>query len=209
MLFRNLLSDMEAQDRDFNRRLSGVLGQGAASRPGSGTISAGRAVRGETTPVSFDFFDADLADVVRLFMELLKENYSLDSKVAGKVALHVHADMSRDEIWELFRGVLRMQGAVATLDNGVWRIVPLGDAPATVDVNGIVFDEDGARKRGQSVQVFKLDFLPVSEFSNVVKPYLSPGSMVYGHEQTGIMLVSDFPHTLRKIERLEIGRAHV
>ena len=31
---RNLLSDMEAQDRDFNRRLSGVLGQGAASRPG-------------------------------------------------------------------------------------------------------------------------------------------------------------------------------
>ena len=199
---RNLLSDMEAQDRDFNRRLSGVLGQGAASRPGSGTISAGRAVRGETTPVSFDFFDADLADVVRLFMELLKENYSLDSKVAGKVALHVHADMSRDEIWELFRGVLRMQGAVATLDNGVWRIVPLGDAPATVDVNGIVFDEDGARKRGQSVQVFKLDFLPVSEFSNVVKPYLSPGSMVYGHEQTGIMLVSDFPHTLRKIERL-------
>ena len=110
--------------------------------------------------------------------------------------------MSRDEIWELFRGVLRMQGAVATLDNGVWRIVPLGDAPATVDVNGIVFDEDGARKRGQSVQVFKLDFLPVSEFSNVVKPYLSPGSMVYGHEQTGIMLVSDFPHTLRKIERL-------
>lgn len=26
--------------------------------------------------------------------------------------------------------------------------------------------------------------------------------MVYGHEQTGIMLVSDFPHTLRKIERL-------
>ena len=154
---RNLLSDMEAQDRDFNRRLSGVLGQGAASRPGSGTISAGRAVRGETTPVSFDFFDADLADVVRLFMELLKENYSLDSKVAGKVALHVHADMSRDEIWELFRGVLRMQGAVATLDNGVWRIVPLGDAPAAVDVNGIVFDEDGARKRGQSVQVLVAD----------------------------------------------------
>ena len=71
---------------------------------------------------------------------------------------------------------------MATLDNGVWRIVPLGDAPTTVDVNGIVFDEDGVRKRGQSVQVFKLDFLPVSEFSNVVKPYLSPGSMVYGHE---------------------------
>ena len=81
---RNLLSDMEAQDRDFNRRLSGVLGQGAASRPGSGTISAGRAVRGETTPVSFDFFDADLADVVRLFMELLKENYSLDYDPGGR-----------------------------------------------------------------------------------------------------------------------------
>lgn len=199
---RRLLSDMDARDREFNRRLSGVLGQGAEPRLAGRGSGASRAVRGETMPVSFDFFDADLADVVRLFMELLKENYSLDSKVGGKVALHVNADMSRDEIWELFRGVLRMQGAAAVLDSGIWRIVPLAEVSTTVDAGGIVFDEDGVRKRGQSVQVFKLDYLPVSEFSNIIKPYLSPGSMVYGHEQTGIMLVSDFPHTLRKIERL-------
>lgn len=199
---RRLLSDMAAGDLEFNRRLSGVLNQGRDPRLQGHDLAAPRSVQGETTPVSFDFFDADLANVVRLFMELLQENYSLDSKVGGKVSLHVKADMSQGEIWELFRGLLRMHGAVATLDNGIWRIVPLGEAPTAVDAGDIVFDKDGARKRGQNVQVFKLDYLPVSEFSNVIKPYLSAGSMVYGHEQTGIMLVSDFPHTLRKIARL-------
>lgn len=145
---RRLLSDMEVRDRDFNRRLSGVLGQGAEPRLAGRGISAGRAVRGETVPVSFNFFDADLAEVVRLFMELLKENYSLDSKVGGKVALHVDTDMSRDEIWELFRGVLRIHSAAAVLDNGIWRIVPLAEVSTAVDAGDIVFDEDGVRKRG-------------------------------------------------------------
>ena len=200
-----ILAEMDARDAGFNRRLESVLGQGRGPQmPGRvSTDGTRQAIRGETTKVSFDFFDADLADVVRLFMELLKENYALDSKVAGKVALHVDGEMSRDEIWELFRGVLRMQGAAVMLDNGIWRILPLSEVPTSIDEAGIVFDgTEGVRARGQSVQVFKLDFLPVAEFSNIIKPYLSPGSMVYGHEQTGVMLVGDFPHTLRKIERL-------
>lgn len=200
-----ILSELDSRDASFNKRLEEVLGQGSGPQMPGRSSSEGKrqAVRGETTKVSFDFFDADLADVVRLFMELLKENYSLDSKVAGKVALHVDADMSRDEIWELFRGVLRIQGAGLMLDNGIWRILPLADVPTSIDEGGIVFDgTEGVRTRGQSVQVIKLDYLPVSEFSNIIKPYLSPGSMVYGHEQSGIMLVGDFPHTLRKIERL-------
>ena len=200
-----ILSEMDERDTSFNRRLERVLGQGVGPRlAGRQATDGKKQILGEdVAKVNFDFFDADLADVVRLFMELLKENYSLDSKVGGKVALHVDADMSCEEIWELFRGVLRIQGAGLILDNGIWRILPLADVPASIDESGIVFDgQAGMRTRGQSVQVLKLDYLPVSEFSNIIKPYLSPGSMVYGHEQTGIMLVGDYPHTLRKIERL-------
>lgn len=199
-----VLSEMDARDSSFNHRLERVLGQGLGPRmPGRLPTDGKQVLGGEAVKVSFDFFDADLTDVVRLFMELLKENYSLDSKVGGKVSLHVDADMSHEEIWELFRGVLRIQGAGLLLDNGIWRILPLADVPTSIDESGIVFDgQAGGRTRGQSVQVVKLDYLPVSEFSNIIKPYLSPGSMVYGHEQTGIMLIGDYPHTLRKIERL-------
>lgn len=199
----DVLAGLDDRDRSFNRRIGQVLGrEGGPEKVGRSEVK-GEEVRGETLQVNFNFSDAELGDVVRLFMELLQENYALDPKVTGKVALHVDADMDRDQIWELFRGVLRMHGATAILDNGLWRVVTLADAVSVVDERGIVFSgESGERKRGQTVQVYQLEYLPVSEFSEVIKPYLSPGSMVYGHEQTGVMLVSDFPHTLRKIERL-------
>lgn len=200
-----ILSGIDARDQAFNRKLEHVLGQGAGPDK-VGRSEAGRhakTITGETMSVKFDFADAELGDVVRLFMELLKENYALDPKVAGKVALRVEADMSRDELWELFRGVLRMHGASVVLDEGLWRVMPLADAAAAIGDEGIVIGgEQATRKRGQSIAVLRLEYLPVSEFANVVKPYLSPGSMVYGHEQSGIMLVSDYPHTLRKIEKL-------
>lgn len=200
-----ILSGLDARDQEFNRKLEHVLGQGAGPDK-VGRSEAGRhakKISAETMSVRFDFSDAELGDVVRLFMELLKENYALDPKVAGKVALRVEADMTRDELWELFRGVLRMHGASVVLDEGLWRVMPLSDVPAAIGDEAIVIDgENAQRRRGQSIAVLQLEYLPVSEFANVVKPYLSPGSMVYGHEQSGIMLVSDYPHTLRKIEKL-------
>lgn len=200
-----ILLGLDARDREFNRKLERVLGQGVGpDKVGrSETGKHAGSITGETMAVKFDFSDAELGDVVRLFMELLKENYALDSKVTGKVALHVEAEMSRDELWELFRGVLRMHGASVVLDEGLWRVMLLADVPASVGEEALVVEgENGTRKRGQSISVLQLEYLPVSEFANVVKPYLSPGSMVYGHERSGIMLVSDYPHTLRKIEKL-------
>ncbi len=201
----DILSSMDARDMAFNRRLAQITGQsGGPGAVGRSEARAGaKAEAAETMEVSFDFFDADIADVVRLFMELLQENYSLDPAVKGKVALHVTAKMTRDEVWELFRGVLRFHAASTVLDGEVWRILPLAAVPSAIDEAGILFAGDGgSRRRGQSVQMFRLEYLPVSEFSNVIKPYLSPGSMVYGHEQSGVVLVADYPHTLRKIEKL-------
>ena len=200
-----ILSGMDARDSAFNRRLEKIMGQsdgpGAVGR--TEAKAGSKASSGETMDVSFDFFDADITDVVRLFMELLKENYSLDPAVKGKVALHVSAKMSREEVWELFRGVLRFHAASSVLDGEVWRILPLAAVPSAIDEEGILFaGDEGSLKRGQSVQMFRLEYLPVAEFSNVIKPYLSPGSMVYGHEQSGVVLVADYPHTLRKIDKL-------
>ena len=200
-----VLSEMDARDSAFNRRLAGIMGQseGPGSAGRTETRAASPGAQGETMEVAFDFFDADIADVVRLFMELLGENYSLDPAVKGKVALHVNARMTREDVWELFRGVLRFHAASTVLDGGVWRILPLAAIPTSIDEQGIFFaGEGGDRRRGQSVQMFRLEYLPVTEFSNVIKPYLSPGSMVYGHEQSGVVLVADYPHTLRKIDKL-------
>lgn len=200
-----ILSEMDARDSTFNRRLEKIMGQGEGPSGVSRTeVRAGKKdASGETMDVAFDFFDADIADVVRLFMELLKENYSLDPAVKGKVALHVNSKMTREDVWELFRGMLRFHGASTVLDGEVWRILPLASVPVAIDEEGILFDGgEGGRRRGQSVQMFRLEYLPVSEFSNVIKPYLSPGSMVYGHEQSGVVLVADYPHTMRKIEKL-------
>jgi general secretion pathway protein D len=205
----DILSSMDARDMAFNRRLAQIPGQSGG--PGAGGRSEARAgakaEAAETMEVSFDFFDADIADVVRLFMELLQENYSLDPAVKGKVALHVTAKMTRDEVWELFRGVLRFHAASTVLDGEVWRILPLAAVPSAIDEAGILFAGDGRPRAGPARAECRGESC-VFRSGRPSSALLSPGSMVFGHEQSGVVLVADTPHPAQDREAVQVFGRH-
>ncbi|MBN2705122.1 MAG: hypothetical protein JXR89_01625, partial [Deltaproteobacteria bacterium] len=195
-----LLQKLEAEELELNRRLKSFSGA-AAVRTAPGDAGVAAQVQGRE-PVSLNFDDADLVEVLRLFMEILGESYTIYQGVGGKVTLEVAAELNREEIFELLRGVLRMNGAVMARRGPLWEVMPQAALPAAAEAGELLLPGDPENARGKAIRAFRLNYLPGAQFVNIIKPYLSKGAQVYVHDPSGVMLVCDYDHVLSKVARL-------
>ena len=195
-----LLPKLGRQEQELNRRLK-KFSTGAVSSTVSAEAQIKAQVKGREM-VSLNFDDADLLEVLRLFMEILEQSYTIYQGVGGKVTLEVNAELNRDEIFELLRGVLRMNGAVMVQRGPLWEIMPQAALPAAAEAGELLLPGDPENVRGRVIRAFRLRYLPGAQFVNIIKPYLSKGAQVYVHEPSGVLLVSDYSHVLAKVSRL-------
>ncbi|MCK5915800.1 MAG: hypothetical protein KAG92_06645, partial [Deltaproteobacteria bacterium] len=196
-----LMQKFELRERDLNQRLKRFT-TGAVSPK---VIAGAQPITGEIKGrqmITLNFDDADLIEVLRLFMDILEENYTISQGVGGKVTLEVNAELNRDEIFELLRGVLRMNGVVMVQRGPLWEIMPQASLPAAAEAGELLLPGDSAHTRGRVIRAYRLRYLPGAQFVNIIKPYLSKGAQVYVHETSGILLVSDYSHVLGKVSRL-------
>ncbi len=195
-----LLRKLASQEQDFNRRLK-KFSTGTVSTTAAGGALVKAEVKGREL-VSLNFDDADLIEVLRLFMEILGENYTVYKGVGGKVTLEVEAELNRDEIFELLRGILCMNGVGMVQRGPLWAIMPQAALPLAAEAGELLLPGDPEKSRGTVVRAFRLRYLPGSQFTSIIKPYLSRGAQVYVHEPSGVLLVSDYSHVLAKVARL-------
>ena len=195
-----LLRKLGRQEQDLNLRLK-KFSTGAVSSTVGAEAQIKAQVKGREM-VSLNFDDADLLEVLRLFMEILEESYTIYQGVGGKVTLEVNAELNRDEIFELLRGVLRMNGAVMVQRGPLWEVMPQAALPAAAEAGELLLPGDPENVRGRVIRAFRLQYLPGAQFVNIIKPYLSKGAQVYVHEPSGVLLVSDYSHVLAKVSRL-------
>jgi general secretion pathway protein D len=197
----DLLHKLEVHEQDLNQRLKKFTTGAVTPSPGAGTHPAKGEIKGREM-VTLNFDNADLIEVLRLFMDILKENYTISQGVGGKVTLEVNAELSRDEIFELLRGVLRMNGVVMVKRGPLWEVMPQASMPAAAEAGELLLPGDSVNTRGRVIRAYRLRYLPGAQFVNIIKPYLSKGAQVYVHEASGILLVSDYSHVLGKVSRL-------
>jgi general secretion pathway protein D len=153
--------------------------------------------------ISFNFYDAELTEVVKVVMDLLGANYIFHPDVAGRVSLSVKDTFNNAQLRDLLQGVLHINNLVMVNKDKVWHIMPLAEAPSYVAEERIIFPQEELKpQRGQYIQAFRLHFIAASELIKIIKPYLTQNAQVYAHEQKGILLVCDFPHVLTKVKRL-------
>lgn len=192
----------KALAEELDQRLQQILEE--ADVQGEAEIYAPEEDRaGDAQEVSFNFYDADLVEVIRVFMELLEEDYILHPDVQGKVSLSVDGRFYPEQILDLLQGVLRVNNMAMIRKDESWEILPQAKVSKQLDAQELILpDADKQPKRGQVIQGFSLRFIPAKEMVNIIEPYLSKGAQVYAHESKGVLLVSDYPHTLEKVAEL-------
>lgn len=153
----------------------------------------------KTQDMSFSFYAADLVEVIRVFMKLLEQDYMIHPEVSGRVSLFVEGNFNEEQLLDLLAGVLRMNNMAMIRTADVWEILPQSKVSRHIAQDRIIFpDSDQTPRRGQIIQGFKLNFIAASEMINILMPYLSQSAQIYAHEAKGVLLVSDYPHSLEK-----------
>lgn len=196
-----LLEQLDRDNQRLNSKLDAMLaGKSMARRVQSPDNPSGGSKREQ---VEFQFLNAEISEVIKLFMDYLGDNYILHPGVAGRVSFQAKDELTHDELVDFLLGLLRINGLVMFYENDYWQIMPLKDAPRYTPPSGVILPQDGQTpKRGQLIQAYRMDYVSAAQFTKVIQPFLSKGALMYGDDSAGILLLCDYPHTLIKVQQM-------
>jgi general secretion pathway protein D len=149
--------------------------------------------------VVFNFDNADLYEVIRVMGEILKINYIIDPRVKGVVNIHTSGQISAEDAFPIFQSILRLNGATAVKKDGIYEIVPLTDAkklpvfPSTTREPGKISSEEK-----YTIQIISVKYIPVTEVSKIIKPFLSDGADIVEHPPNNIIIIGDLASNVKK-----------
>lgn len=147
----------------------------------------------------FNFDNADLYEVIRVMGEVMKLSYIIDPKVKGVVNIHTSGQISADDIFPVFQSILQLNGATAVKKGQLYEIVPFGDAKKLYTPLSKIEDTTKTLTEEKYViQIIPLKYIPVTEVSKMVKPFLSDGADIIEHPPQNILLLGDIASNIKK-----------
>ncbi|MDZ7761349.1 MAG: type II secretion system secretin GspD [Desulfovermiculus sp.] len=200
-----ILQELEKENEAFNQRLNSIMQATELEKDKPGAEGKKRDVLpSEKKEVSFNFYDADLVEVIRVFMDMIQGDYVLHPDVSGRVSLSVDDTFHQDQLVGLLQGLLRINNMTMFKgDEGIWEILPMSEASRQLTDDKIFIQSDTqGQKRGQIIQVFRLHFIAATEMIKILEPYLTQSATVYAHDEKGVLLICDYPHALTKVEQM-------
>jgi general secretion pathway protein D len=142
--------------------------------------------------------NADLMLVVEAIARELRMNWVADPLVKGTVTINTMGDLKRGDLLPLLQAILRVNGATAVENSGLWRIMPIKDAShaaisPSLDAQKFPVDDR------LMLDVIPLHFASAVDLSRLLSNYLSDAGSIVVHEAGNILLITD---TSRSLERL-------
>jgi general secretion pathway protein D len=149
--------------------------------------------------VIFNFDNADIYEVIRVMAEIMKINYLVDPRVKGTVNIHTTGQLPGEEVFPIFQSILRLNGATAVKKDGLYEIVSLSDAKKTyVPPTTIRGGAKPASEEKYTIQIVSLKYIPATEASKLIKPFLSDGADIVEHPPHNILIISDVASNIKK-----------
>lgn len=172
----------EEERGDTIRKGSGVFVQGSGT--GAGNAYA------EGDGVTLNFENASLPEFLRVVFEsILKENYLLDPSVNGTVTLHTTRSVTQDTVLPIVEAVLEQNGAALIRDEGMFKVLPLGDA-ASASGSPAVGRYPSSRQKGYGIQVVPLQHVAASELEAILGPFVPEGSSLSIDTTRNVLILS-------------------
>ena len=129
----------------------------------------------------------------------MKINYIIDPRVRGVVNIQTSGHVTAEDIFPIFQSILKLNGAAAVKKENFYEIVPFIDAkklyipPSAVKDPGKLPSEER-----YTIQIIPLKYIPVTEVSKIIKPFLSDGADIIEHSPHNILIVGDVASNVKK-----------
>lgn len=146
-----------------------------------------------------NFDNADLYEVIRVMSQMMKVNYIIDPRVKGIVNIHTSGQIGQEELFPIFQTILKLNGATAVQRGNIYEIVPFPEAKKlAVEPQKWKDSGKGLPDEKYSIQIVQLKYIPVTEVTKILKPFLSDGADMVEHPPQNILVVGDIASNLRK-----------
>jgi general secretion pathway protein D len=149
--------------------------------------------------VVFNFDNADIYEVIRVMAEIMKINYIIDPRVKGVVNIRTAGQVSTEEVFPIFQSILRLNGATAVKKDNLYEIVPFGDAKKLSISPADRIEPGRSIPEGRFIiQIIPLKYIPVTEVSKILKPFLTDGADIVEHPPHNILILGDMASNIKK-----------
>lgn len=143
--------------------------------------------------------DADLAAFINEVADITGKNFAVDPRVRGNVTVISNQPLNKDEVYDLFLGVLNVNGVVAIPSGNTVRLVP----DSNVKSSGIPYD---ARNRATGDQIVTRVLWLENTNPNDLIPALRPLMPQFAHlaavPGTNSLIVSDRASNISQLETI-------
>ena len=152
-----------------------------------------------STAGSLNVRDADVRALVTQISDITGKTFVVDPRVKGKVTVISNADMTTEDIYEVFKSVLHVHG-YATVESGdVVKIIPTNGAKQDnlkLDVNGVVKGEQ------MVTQVIEVKHTSATELVPILRPMVPQYGHVAAVASANALIISDHAQNIRRIEKI-------
>lgn len=143
--------------------------------------------------------DAEISALVSEVSEITGKNFIVDPRVKGNITVISSKPMSSEAVYELFLGVLSVNGFAAVPSGNVIKLVPDVNAKQ----NAVPF-ESKAKAKGEALvtRVIMLDNTNANELVPVIRPLLPQFAHLAAINGANALVISDHANNIVEIENL-------
>jgi len=131
----------------------------------------------------------------------MEKNVVIDPKVKGSMTLRSITPVTPGEAFVLFAAQLRAQGFAIIESDGVYTVLPEGDAKlrAAKTASGPLRKSDG----GQVLtKIFKLEHESANALVPILRPLISPNNTINAVPNSNALVITDYADNLNRLTRI-------
>ena len=144
--------------------------------------------------------DAEIQTLIDLVAEETGTNFIVDPRVRGRVSVVSGRPVARDELYDLFLGVLKVYGFAAVRGEAATKIVPDVQAKQAEVPN--LFADQRLRDDDIVTHVIQTEHVSAAQLVPILRPLVPQGGHLAAATETNALLVSDTAANVRRIRDL-------
>jgi general secretion pathway protein D len=146
-----------------------------------------------------NLLNADINAFVSEVADITGKNFAVDPRVKGNVTVISNKALNRDQVYDLFQGVLNVNGVVAIPSGNTIKLVPDVNAKQS----GVPFDfRNKARGDGVVTRVIWLDNTNPNDLVPALRPLMSQFAHLAAVPGTNALIVSDRADSIDQLTEL-------
>jgi general secretion pathway protein D len=157
-------------------------------------------VAAQADNLTLNLRDAEIQTLIDLVAEETGTNFIVDPRVRGRVSVVSGRPVARDELYDLFLGVLKVYGFAAVPSGAATKIVPDVQAKQAEVPN--LFAQERLRADEIVTHVIQTEYVSAAQLVPILRPLVPQGGHLAAATETNSLIVSDTVANVRRIREL-------